>query len=135
MEDTLPRTSWRAKAIPPAQSSSERKRRLPTLQQHTEMLVASCCRVLEHSWLTRLFFKASDSHSGLFRADLTSEPSCSVPFLSWDAHREIFPYANKQQNQVWHQLPFHISLLMVVWLCQPSPMWKGPCPFTTNTST
>lgn len=42
-------------------------------------------------WLTRLFFKASDSHNGLLRADLTSEPSYSVPFLSWDTHREIFP--------------------------------------------
>lgn len=75
------------------------------------MLVASCCQVLEHSWLTRLFSKASDSHSGLLLADLPSESSCSVPFLSWDAHREIFPHTNKQQNQVWHQLPFHIAPL------------------------
>lgn len=97
------------------------------------MLAASCCHFLEHSRLTRLSFKASDSHSGLLRADLTSEHSCSVHFLSWDAHREIYPYTNKQQNQVWHQLPFHISLLMVVWLCQPSPTWKDPCPFTTDT--
>lgn len=100
-----------------------------------ETLAASCCQILKHSCLTRLFFKASDSPSGLLRAGLTSELSCSVPFLSLDAHREILSYTNEQQNQVWHQLSFHIPLLMAVWLCQPSPIWKGPCPFSTNTLT
>jgi len=54
-----------------------------------EMLAAASSQVLRHSWLTRLFFKAQDSHTELLRADLTSAPSRSVPFLSWDAHREI----------------------------------------------
>lgn len=91
-------------------------------------------QVLRQSWLTKLFFKARDSHSELLRADLISEPSCSAPFLSWAVHREIHPYTNKQQNWVQQQLPFpfHIFPLKGVWLCQPSP---SPCPSSTNTLT
>lgn len=122
----------RARAIPPAWSSPEWEEQRHTLWWQIEMLAAACFWVLRHSWLTKLFFKARNSHSELLRADLTTEPPCSVPFLSWAVHKEIYPYTNEQQNWVQRQLPFpfHISPLKDMWLCQPSPY---PCPSSTNT--